>query len=211
MINHILFDLGNVLVPVHWEIAFRSLLPHLPPERARLLKEDRQAFADLLSEPAIALETGVLDSDQFYGIVSAILQTDLNRDDFLEIWCDIFSLDDGMISLGEALSQGYGTWLVSNTSQIHYEYIIEKFPRVVFYNAAALSFDLGAMKPSPAYYEKAIQKFGIDPLQAVFIDDLEENVEGAVRAGISGIVFRGRNQLVQQLQNLGVNVPEIEE
>ncbi len=46
---------------------------------------------------------------------------------------------------------------------------------------------------------------------AVFIDDLEENVEGAVRAGISGIVFRGRNQLVQQLQNLGVNVPEIEE
>jgi glucose-1-phosphatase len=210
-INHILFDLGNVLVPVHLEIAFSKLLPHLPPEPARLLKEDRQAFVDLLNEPTKALETGVTDRDQFYGAVSDILGTDLNRNDFLEIWCNIFSLDEGMISLGESLSQSYGTWLVSNTSRIHYEYIIGKFPRVTFYKGAALSFDLGVMKPSAAYYEKAIEKFGIDPFQAVFIDDLTENVEGAVRAGIAGIVFRSRNQLVRELQRLGVNVPEIGE
>ena len=210
-INHILFDLGNVLVPVHLEIAFSKLLPHLPCEPARLLKEDRQAFIDLLNEPTKALETGVTDRDQFYGAVSDILGTDLNRNDFLEIWCNIFSLDEGMISLGESLSQSYGTWLVSNTSRIHYEYIIGKFPRVTFYKGAALSFDLGVMKPSAAYYEKAIEKFGIDPFQAVFIDDLTENVEGAVRAGITGIVFRNRNQLVQELQRLGVNVPEIGE
>jgi HAD superfamily hydrolase (TIGR01509 family) len=207
-INHILFDLGNVLVPVHLEIAFSKLLPHLPPERARLLTEDRQAFIELLNEPAIALETGVTNRDQFYGAASDILGTDLNRDDFLEIWCNIFSLDEGMISLGESLSESYGTWLVSNTSRIHYEYIIGKFPRVKFYKEAALSFDLGVMKPSSAYYKKAIEKFGIDPFQAVFIDDLAENVEGAVRAGITGIVFRNRNQLVQELKSLDVNVPE---
>jgi glucose-1-phosphatase len=210
-INHILFDLGNVLVPVHWEIAFNKLLPHLPSEPARLLKEDRQAFIDLLNEPAIALETGIADWDQFYGAVSDILGIDLNCNDFLEIWCNIFSLDEGVISLGESLSQSYGTWLVSNTSRIHYEYIIGKFPRVTFYKGAALSFDLGVMKPSAAYYEKAIEKFGIDPFQAVFIDDLTENVEGAVRAGITGIVFRNRNQLAEELQRLGVNVPEIGE
>ncbi|MGO9569480.1 MAG: HAD family hydrolase [Desulfomonilaceae bacterium] len=210
-INHILFDLGNVLIPVHWEIAFRSLLPHLPPEPARLLKDDRQAFVDLLSEPAIALETGVTDEDQFYEAVSDILGTDLSRDDFLEIWCNIFSLDEGMVSLGESLSQDYGTWLVSNTSRIHYEYIIQKFPRVMFYKGAALSFDLGVMKPSAAYYEKAIQEFDIDPVQAVFIDDLTQNVAGAVRAGIAGIVFRDRNQVVRELRSLGVNVHKIEE
>jgi glucose-1-phosphatase len=210
-INHILFDLGNVLVPVHWEIAFNKLLPHLPSEPARLLKEDRQAFIDLLNEPAIALETGIADWDQFYGAVSDILGIDLNCNDFLEIWCNIFSLDEGVISLGESLSQSYGTWLVSNTSRIHYEYIIGKFPRVTFYKGAALSFDLGVMKPSAAYYEKAIEKFGIDPFQAVFIDDLTENVEGAVRAGITGIVFRNRNQLAEELQRLGVHVPEIGE
>jgi putative hydrolase of the HAD superfamily len=207
-INHILFDLGNVLVPVDWEMAFRNLLPHLPPGRAKLLREDRQAFVDLLSEPAIALETGVTNSDQFYGAVTEILGTDLNRDDFLEIWCNIFSLDESMVSLGKSLSRDYGTWLVSNTSRIHYEYIVEKFPGVLFYKDAALSCDLGVMKPAATYYEKAVQKFGIVPSQAVFIDDLQENVEGAMRAGITGIVFRNRKQLVEELQRLGVNVRE---
>ena len=59
--------------------------------------------------------------------------------------------------------------------------------------------------------KRQFEKFGIDPFQAVFIDDLTENVEGAVRAGITGIVFRNHNQLVQELQRLGVNVPEIGE
>ncbi len=206
-INHILFDLGNVLVPVDWEIAFAKLLPHLPPDLARLLTEDRKGFINLLKEPATALETGSTDWDQFYEAITEILRIDLNRDDFLDIWCNIFSLDEGMVSLGESLSRDYGTWLVSNTSRMHYEYILEKFPRVMFYKDAALSFDLGFMKPAAAYYEKAIRKFGIDSSQAVFIDDLSENVAGAVAAGIAGIVFHNRTQLIQELQSLGVKVP----
>lgn len=157
----------------------------------------------------MALETGGIDSEEFYRAVADIIGTDLDRDAFLEIWCNIFSLDEGMVALGESLSQEYGTWLVSNTSRIHYEYVVEKFPRVTFYKEAALSFALGVMKPSLAYYEKAIEKFDIDPFQAVFIDDLKENVEGAVAAGMTGIVFRNRDQLLHQLQRLGLNVPKI--
>ncbi|MGB6068650.1 MAG: HAD family phosphatase [Desulfomonilaceae bacterium] len=209
-INDILFDLGNVLVPVHWETAFRNLLPHLPPDRAKLLKEDRQAFIDLLREPATALEKGETDSEQFYIAAAELLGTDLNREDFLEMWCNIFSINETMISLGESLSKRYGTWLMSNTSRLHYEYIVRKFPRVTFYKCAALSYDLGVMKPSANYYEKAIEKFRIDPISAVFIDDLPENVEGAVRSGMMGVVFRNSTQLLQELRSLGVNVPESE-
>ena len=209
-VNDILFDLGNVLVPIHWETAFRKLVPHLPPDRAKLLKEDRQAFVDLLHEPATALETGAADADQFYRDATEILGTNLGRDDFLEIWCNIFSMNETMISLGESLSRRYGTWLVSNTSRLHYEYIVCKFPRVMFYKCAALSYELGVMKPSVAYYEKAIEKFRIDPLSAVFIDDRPENVEGAVRSGMMGVVFRNPTQLLQELQSLGVDAPERE-
>ncbi len=209
-VSNILFDLGNVLIPVHLETAFRKLLPHLPPDRAKLMKEDREAFIDLLREPATALEKGATDAEQFYRTSADLLGTDLNRDDFLEIWCNIFSMNETMIALGESLSKEYGTWLVSNTSRLHYEYIVRKYPRVTFYKDAALSFDLGVMKPSAAYYEKAIEKFRIDPLSAVFIDDLPENVEGAVRSGMMGVVFRNSTQLLQELQSLGVNVPECE-
>jgi FMN phosphatase YigB (HAD superfamily) len=52
-----------------------------------------------------------------------------------------------------------------------------------------------------------IRKFEIVPAHSVFIDDLEQNVEGAFRAGMKGVLFRGLEQLLEDLRRLGVAVP----
>jgi FMN phosphatase YigB (HAD superfamily) len=211
MIRDILFDLGNVLVPVDWERAFQRLAPHLPRKMAHLLKEDRPAFVELFREPAIALETGKIDFQHFWTIMSNVLGIEINEADFRFIWCDIFTMDAEMVSLGEALSRNYGTWLLSNTCEAHYNWIMDRFPRVAFFRNAALSFELGVMKPSRRYYEEAIQKFRIEPASSVFIDDLKENVDGAISVGINGILFAGRKLLIQELLKLGVKLPDLKE
>ena len=207
VITDILFDLGNVLVPVRPDTAFRRLLPHLPPDRAALLARDRPAFLRLFDGPKDALETGKIDFPEFCRRMSFILGVFLPIDEFRSIWCSMFSMDSEMIALGERLSTRYRTWLASNTSRVHYESIRERFPRVLFYRDAALSFELGVMKPDPEYYARAVKKFGIDPRAAVFIDDLSENVDGAIRSGLHGITFTGRLQLVRELAELGVQLP----
>ncbi len=204
-IRDILFDLGNVLVRFDWDIALRRLAPYLSTDMATLLKRDKQAFKGLFHEAGTELESGEIDFDEFHRIMSGRLAINIERTEFYRIWCDIFALDEDMASLGEELSKDYGTWLVSNTSQAHYEWIINKFPRVLFYRDAALSFELGVMKPSKKYYSLLIEKFSIDPARAVFIDDIQENVEGATRAGMIGIVFRGQDRLVYELGNIGVH------
>ena len=201
----VLFDLGNVLVRFDWDIALRRLAPYLPADMARLLKRDKQAFKMLFHKAGAALERGEIDFDEFHRIMSDRLAINIEKKQFYRIWCDIFELDEDMASLGEELSKDYGTWLVSNTSEAHYQWIIKRFPRVLFYRDAALSFELGVMKPSEKYYSLLIEKFGIDPVSAVFIDDIQENVEGAIRAGMTGIVFRGQDQLVTELGILGVH------
>jgi HAD superfamily hydrolase (TIGR01509 family) len=203
-ITDILFDLGNVLVRFDWDIALSRLEPRLSSDMASLLKEDKQAFKKLFYEPGNALESGEIDFEKFHRIMSARLAISIEEKEFCRIWCDIFELDEDMASLGEELSKDYGTWLVSNTSEAHYQWIINKFPRVLFYRDAALSFDLRVMKPSDKYYSLLIEKFGIDPARSVFIDDIQENVDGAVRAGMKGIVFRGRDRLVAELATMGV-------
>jgi len=208
MIRDILFDLGNVLASFEWERAFRRLMPHLPPNMARLLMEDRHAFVELFRGPAIALETGKIGFGEFYSAMSDILGIDMAKDDFHTLWCDIFSLNEDVVEIGESLSRNYGTWLMSNTNKAHYNWVIEKFPRLTFYRGAALSFELGVMKPSTRFYKEAIRKFGIDPSTSVFIDDLEDNVDGATRAGIKGILFQSPNALVQDLLKLGVKLPD---
>lgn len=206
VINDILFDLGQVLVPFDRDIGLKRLRPYLPPQQSRLLDEDRAAFLDQFTEPANSLERGEIEFDLFRRVVENILGVRIAEEDFRMIWCDIFRLDDGMVDLGRSLSGRYGTWLVSNTSRVHYEWIVGKFPRLTFYKGSALSFELGVMKPADEYYAKAVKQFGIDPARSVFIDDLAQNVEGAIRAGMHGIVFTGREALVDDLRNLGVEV-----
>ena len=45
------------------------------------------------------------------------------------------------------------------------------------------------MKPDPAIYRLAIARFGIDPVGALFIDDVAANVAGAESVGIAGHQF----------------------
>jgi 2-haloacid dehalogenase len=45
------------------------------------------------------------------------------------------------------------------------------------------------MKPDPAIYRLAIERFGIDPAGALFIDDVAANIAGAESVGIAGHLF----------------------
>jgi len=45
------------------------------------------------------------------------------------------------------------------------------------------------MKPDPAIYRLAIERFGIDPAGALFIDDVAYNIAGAEAVGIAGHRF----------------------
>lgn len=55
------------------------------------------------------------------------------------------------------------------------------------------------MKPDPAIYRLALDRFGIDPAGALFIDDVAANVAGAESVGIAGHLFDGAAMLEQDL------------
>ena len=55
------------------------------------------------------------------------------------------------------------------------------------------------MKPDPAIYRLAIERFGIDPAGALFIDDVAANVAGAESVGIAGHRFVDAATLEREL------------
>jgi HAD superfamily hydrolase (TIGR01509 family) len=207
-VRDILFDLGNVLVPFDWEIALGRLEPYLSEDLALLRKADRSAFEALFHDAATELETGRIDFAGFHEIMEGRLGVRIDSREFRDIWCNIFSLDERMAALAESLSTEYGVWLVSNTSRAHWRHIIAKWPRFSFFKGAALSFEMHCMKPSPEYYRRAVEMFGIDPALSVFIDDIQDNVDAAVRSGMIGILFRSREQLLTELHKMCVYGPD---
>jgi FMN phosphatase YigB (HAD superfamily) len=53
----------------------------------------------------------------------------------------------------------------------------------------------------------AIEKLGIKPQEALFIDNLEENIRAAEAAGLHGIVFQNIEQLGRDLRRRKFNIP----
>ena len=59
------------------------------------------------------------------------------------------------------------------------------------------------VKPDPAIYALAIERFGIDPAGALFVDDVAANVAGAQATGIAGHQFVDAATLERDLLSRG--------
>lgn len=206
IISDVIFDLGNVLVPFDWKIAVKRLLKYLPADIAEDATRDPVTLAKAINDLVDKLEIGAISFQEFHGLVALRIGLTADLNEFQQIWSQIFTLDQQMTRLGKSLTKRYGVWLASNTDEVHYDYIIRSFPEILFYKGAALSYQMGTKKPELEYFTKAIELFGIQPDEAVFIDDLSENVVGAQKIGIVGIQFTNYPALVNELTRIGVDV-----
>ena len=71
------------------------------------------------------------------------------------------------------------------------------------------SFDAGSRKPDSAIYEYALEKSGAKANESVFIDDLIDNIKAAEKQGFLGIHYVGEDQLLEDLNNLGIEIDKM--
>lgn len=72
------------------------------------------------------------------------------------------------------------------------------------FRGIVVSGDEKLVKPDPAIYALALERFGLKGPDAVFVDDLAVNVEAARGLGIHGVVFTGARDFRAELVRLGV-------
>ena len=72
-----------------------------------------------------------------------------------------------------------------------------------YFQVVFCSGDEGCAKPDPAAFQTTLERLGVKPAEAIFIDDTAEHVEAACALGIHGIVFRDARQLARELETLG--------
>ncbi|MGI5191429.1 HAD family hydrolase [Promicromonospora sp. CA-289599] len=66
----------------------------------------------------------------------------------------------------------------------------------------------GMAKPDRRIFELVVERFGVDPARAVFIDDKDVNVDAARGVGFHGVVFTNTEALRKDLRALGLPVAE---
>ncbi|HUR42888.1 MAG TPA: HAD-IA family hydrolase, partial [Aestuariivirga sp.] len=81
----------------------------------------------------------------------------------------------------------------------------ELFPEAAaIFSERYCSYEFAAKKPDPNSFLRLVQKLGVPPQDAWFIDDKPSNVEGARRAGLAGHHFRSHDLLAEDARAMGL-------
>ncbi len=107
-------------------------------------------------------------------------------------------------TLGELRERGTPLYFLSNYAAETYPLALERFDFLSWFAGGIVSGEHGVIKPDPAIYALLIERFGIDPHRAVFIDDIAANAEAARPFGIHGIHFTSPDALREELGELGL-------
>ncbi len=184
-ISAVCFDLGKVLLHFDWQLMLRRVAKKSPLTPA-------QMTGALTDDPRILeYETGAITSARFFSHLKKMLRYKGTAKELRAAFSDIFTPVPDHIALAALLAPHYPLAIISNTNEAHIAHAEATYSFFSLFQARIYSHQLHTMKPRREIYDAALLALGgIDPLEALFIDDLETNVLGASQLGWQTIHLR---------------------
>lgn len=98
-------------------------------------------------------------------------------------------LNEPLIDYIRELKQRYKIGMLSNAGAELLSYLDPKLSEELF-DEIIISADVGLIKPDPKIFKLACDRLDVKPAEAIMIDDLAENCEGARVAGLQAVRYR---------------------
>jgi HAD superfamily hydrolase (TIGR01509 family) len=198
-IRTLLIDLGNVLVFFSHE----RMCAQIADVCGASLADLEQILLD--EHLQRRFERGEVSEDEFRAALEAKFGRSLDPAALKRAAADIFTLNEPMVPLLDRWKrEGYRLVLLSNTCVTHYEWVREQFDLLDRFDHCVLSYQVGAVKPEDAIFEKALAAIDCPPDECFYTDDIADYVARGRAFGLRAEVFRDVPTLTAQLEQLGV-------
>jgi putative hydrolase of the HAD superfamily len=92
--------------------------------------------------------------------------------------------------------------LLSNGWSSTRRFIDERWDIADIFDDMIISAEVGLAKPDRRIYQLALDRLGVEAEQTIFIDDFDENIQGARELGIHGIHFQDPQIVMEELKDL---------
>lgn len=201
MIKAIIFDIGGVIIDFSNDDDYYPYLSRVSGVSARRIKR--------IVEGRLWWR---LDKDEMrQRDFDRIMARKLGIEEKQVLWYESYRrtgrLDRKVIGIVRKVSKGYKTAYLSNVDLSRYSYTIKLMkPYSELFDGEFASCYIRLRKPGKKVYEYVLAKLKVKPGEAVFIDNQEDNVEGARHAGLKGILFKNSEDLGKKLRMLGIKV-----
>ncbi|MBP6106478.1 MAG: HAD family phosphatase [Steroidobacteraceae bacterium] len=199
MIRNVVFDVGNVLVKLHYQ----PFVAYLVESGVDL--SDLPGW--LKSVDLEGHERGEVPGHILLERIAGAAARPLDLAELHAQWISMFEPWDEMFALASGLKADYRVYLLSNIGDMHWAHLDTLYGLDTLVHGACASFRVGAIKPHADIYRKAESMFDLDPAATVFLDDLLSNVAGARDCGWHAIHHTDAGLTRSQLRALGVRLP----
>lgn len=200
----LVFDVAGVLL--HWDplALLMRLLPEQAPDRAAAARVgatvfeayggdwgefDRGRISEAELVPRIVARSG-LSTPQVAAVVHAVPR-------------ELQPLHDTLAMVRRVQAAGHPVYFLSNMPLSYSAYLEQTYPWFAEFDDGVFSARVHHIKPEPAIYALAAERFGHAPADMVFFDDVAGNVAAARACGWNALVFTTAAQAEADLRQRG--------
>ena len=198
----LIFDLGGVLIDWNPEYVFRELIPDTDRRKFffdHICTHDWNVEQDAGRRIAVATQLLVEQHPEWESEIRA----------YYGRWEEMLGgpIVETVELLREIRDRGTHRLLaLTNWSNETFPVALSRYDFLQWFEGIVVSGDEQTRKPFPEIYETLLRRYQVDPAQAVFIDDVLKNVQGAENVGIRGIHFQHAAGLRQTLKDWNLYV-----
>ena len=179
----IVLDAGKVLVDFDTNV----VLDELSKRSGREINLPSPLDLDRLFFPVIVGRQSLSDTLK---VLNTALGLSLDLQEWRELWCRIFTGEvPGMRKALTELKSEFRLVGLSNTDEVHWTFLLQKYPIFELLDGWVVSYTEGVAKPDPAIYGAVVDRYCNGQLPAFYTDDIKQYVEAARRLGWEAEVF----------------------
>lgn len=197
IIRAVVWDLGGVILrTMDWSLRSqwedRLGLPRM--QLTRLVFE---------SDASRRATLGQATDDDVWQSVADVLHLDtLTRDRLRRDYFARDQIDSALMEFIRGLRSRVRVGMITNAWPGIRRYLVDEFKIADAFDPLIVSAEAGIAKPDPRIYQLALERLGIEPAEAVFVDDFEDNAAGARWVGMQAVHFTSTPQAIAALRAL---------
>lgn len=197
MKSAVIFDMGGVLIDWNPRHLYRKLIP------------DEQAMEDFLADVCHhEWQEKQNDGRPWADAIAERVALFPEHQDLIEAywhrWPETMggAIDGTVAVLDELRQRDIRLYGLTNWSAETFPHARERFEFIAWFDGIVVSGEVGARKPSPEIFAHLFERYGLEPAEAVFIDDHPPNVESAQAIGLDSHLFTSPEDLRAYLASL---------
>ena len=190
----IVLDAGKVLVDYDHTVVVKEL-------SKRCGREIDLPHANDLYRLFFPLYVGTQTWGDVLDAINRTLGFSVEPQEWLNIWCRIFIGEvAGMREALAELKSEFRLVGLSNTDEVHWTFVLKKFPIFELLDGWVVSYEEGVAKPDPTIYRILMNRYCNGQLPVFYTDDNPQYVEAARRLGWDAEVFTDAAHFLEQIK-----------